>query len=265
MRLGVFSDVHGNLPALQAVLEQMAADDVTHYVCSGDLVGYGPQPNECVALLREIEVKCVAGNHDLIATGRLSDDGIGPLARQTLRWTTGALAAETRAYLSELPVTLKWQHMLITHGAIANPRVRIRNSREAAEQLVAMTSLDPALRFLILGHTHRPLVYSDQRAGGAVRSVHAVEMAGTGRYVLNPGAVGQARERRVRARCLIVDLDEGWASFRAVRYDLRACEHALRASGLPAGTYHLKPTPLPTRLRRRARSVWRARLPSGSV
>ncbi len=260
MRLGLFSDVHGNLHALEAVLERLAAENVTHHVCAGDLVGYGPHPNECVALLRESGVRCVAGNHDLIATNRLSDDGIGSLARETLRWTSSALTASTRAYLSQLPLTLEWQRMLIAHGAVADPRVRVRNGEQAAEQVAAMTARDPTLRMLILGHTHRPLVYGERRGPLAVRAGHPIALAAAERYLLNPGAVGQARERRARARCLIVDLDQGWANFLAFQYDTSACERALRAQGLPSGTYHMKPSALHTRARRYARSTWRGRV-----
>lgn len=263
MRLGLFSDVHGNLQALEAVLERLAADNVTHHVCAGDLVGYGPQPNECVALLRESGVCCVAGNHDLIATGRLGDEGISPLARETLRWTSSALTASTRAYLSQLPLIFRWQHLLIAHGAITDPRVRVRNGEQAAEQLATMTARDSTLRMLILGHTHRPLIYGERRGPLAVRVGRPVALSAAERYLLNPGAVGQSRERRVRARCVILDLDEGWANFQALQYDLPACERVLRAHGLPAGTYHLKPTALPKRARRYLRSAWRGRGRSG--
>ena len=256
MRLGLFSDVHGNLPALEAVLDRLSADEVTHHVCAGDLVGYGAQPNECIALLRELGARCIAGNHDLIATGRLSDDGVGPLARETLHWTSGALTASSREYLHQLPVTLELQHVLVAHGSIGDPRVRIRNDRQAAEQLAAMNALNPALRVLILGHTHTPLLYSDRRARLAVREGDAVQLAASDRHLLNPGAVGQARERRVRARCLVLDLDGGWARFWALGYDVSACERALRAEGLPPRTYHLKPPRLHARARRYARSLW---------
>ena len=119
MRLGVFADVHGNLPALRAVLDVLAAERVDGYLCAGDLVGYGAQPNECVELVAELRATCVAGNHDLMATGRLDDDGIGPLARDTV--TAAALEPFARAYLSELPLTAVAHDVLVAHGSVAIP------------------------------------------------------------------------------------------------------------------------------------------------
>ena len=96
MRFAILSDIHGNLPALEAALELFARAGVDRYLCAGDLVGYGPFPNECVERIAELGAVCVAGNHDLIALGRLSDDRCIPLARNSLRWTREVLTPATR-------------------------------------------------------------------------------------------------------------------------------------------------------------------------
>ena len=252
---GSSPNVHGNLPALRAVLDVLVAERVDGYLCAGDLVGYGAQPNECVELVAELRATCVAGNHDLMATGRLDDDGIGPLARDTLGWTAAALEPFARAYLSELPLTAVAHHLLVAHGSVADPRIRVRTGAQAAGELELLARADPGLSLLIVGHTHRPLAYGERRGRRLVGPRGMLAVPAAERHLLNPGAVGQARERRVLARCLVLDLDRRHVRFRAVPYDQAACERALAAQGLPPGTYRLMPTPLHRRARRYARRV----------
>src|SRR3954469_29493 len=99
MRYGLLSDVHANLPALRAALEWLRREGADAYLCAGDIVGYGPHPNECVELIAALPGACVAGNHDLIAVGRLDGEGIGALARVTLDWTRTVLGSDARAWL----------------------------------------------------------------------------------------------------------------------------------------------------------------------
>ena len=106
MRYGVISDVHGNLHALLAAIEVLERAGVERYLCLGDLVGYGPFPNECARRVAELGAVCVAGNHDLIAVDRLDPAGIGALARTTLAWTRTVLDPDVRAQLAGLPLTV---------------------------------------------------------------------------------------------------------------------------------------------------------------
>src|SRR3954452_19829584 len=103
MRFGLIADVHANLPALEAALEALERERVDAYICAGDLVGYGPHPNETVARVRWLDPICVAGNHDLMALGRLPTGRADALARQTLAWTREELDGDARAYLEALP------------------------------------------------------------------------------------------------------------------------------------------------------------------
>ena len=103
MRYGVIADVHGNLDALRAVLRAIDREGVDRHLVAGDLVGYGPYPNECVAAVAELSAICVAGNHDLIALGALSDERCIELARRSLTWTRRVLGADERAFLAALP------------------------------------------------------------------------------------------------------------------------------------------------------------------
>src|SRR4051795_1126429 len=118
MRIGLIADVHANLPALETALAALERERVDAYVCAGDLVGYGPHPNETVARVRELDPVCVAGNHDLMALGRLSEDRADSLARQALAWTRKQLDDETRAYLEALPLTAQAAggRVAVAHG-----------------------------------------------------------------------------------------------------------------------------------------------------
>src|SRR3954447_4441079 len=105
MRYGLISDIHGNLSALRAVLAVLTREEVDGFLCAGDVVGYGPQPNECVEVIAQLDGAGVAGNHDLIALGRLGEDGLSRLARRSLAWTRDVLAPEARDWLARLPPT----------------------------------------------------------------------------------------------------------------------------------------------------------------
>ncbi len=254
VRYGVFSDVHANLPALHAVLETLDRAGVDAYACAGDLVGYGPQPDECVDVVRRLGAACVAGNHDLIAVGTLSEDRCERLARESLRWTRAALGDGARAYLADLPRRIELPGgLVIAHGSLDDPQEYVLRADQAAAQLRRLEELYPAAPVLVLGHTHRALACD----GGATVPPRRVEL-GTRRWVLNPGAVGQSREPLVRARCLVLDLERREVTFHAVRYDVRRTRALLRRHGRPAGSVHLPPWRLKAVLRPAVRAVRRA-------
>jgi predicted phosphodiesterase len=232
--IGVLADVHGNLPALRAALDALAAAGASRYVVAGDLVGYGPYPNECVELVASLDGVCVAGNHDLMALGLLSDEGCIPLARETLRWTRSVLGADARAYLEGLPLVAEAGDVTVAHGTLADPQVYTHTRAQAREQLAAAP---PSARVVVLGHTHRPLAVAER---GELRPAARVALPPGERVLLNPGAVGQARELRARARALA--LGAGEASFLRLPYDIAACRDALAAAGLPRDACHLPPS-----------------------
>jgi predicted phosphodiesterase len=251
VRYGVVSDVHANLPALDAALELLATEGVDAYLCPGDLVGYGPQPNECVERVLDLGAACVAGNHDLIAIGELGDDRCDLLARQTLRWTRGALSPQARHRLAALPRRHETgDGIVMAHGSLHDPQEYVETPAQAAAQLAAA----PGARVVLLGHTHRPLAVQE---GG--RELEAATVPLAARVLLNPGSTGQSRDRRALARCLVLDLERGEATFHAIAYDTAATRRALRRAGLPAFAAHP-----PSRPRwRRAASRLRKALPRG--
>src|SRR3954468_20473589 len=244
MRLGVVADVHANVPALEAALE--ALDGVDVLVCAGDLVGYGAQPNEAVALLRAADARCVMGNHDLMA---LTGDDFGvtdDLVLTTMAHTRRALDDDARAFLEALPGQLTvGDDVVVAHGAPGDPWHYVREPGDAAAQLAR---IPPSARVLLVGHTHRAAAVDD---GARAVAPGALEL-GDARWLLNPGAVGQSRERErtLHARALELDLDARTARFHALPYDVERARAALRAAGLPEEALQRGASPWRRALRR---------------
>ncbi|HET8651937.1 MAG TPA: metallophosphoesterase family protein [Gaiellaceae bacterium] len=253
MRYGVLADVHGNLHALEAVLAGLRAERVDGYLCAGDLVGYGPFPNECVAVVAGLESISVAGNHDLLALGRLPAADLVPLARKSLEWTAGVLETEARAYLERLPLRAEADTVVVAHGSLDDPREYTLRAEQAARQLDRIAADQPRATILLLGHTHLPWAWGRESGSLTIGAGGAVSLPAGERVLLNPGSVGQSRERVVRARFLVLDLDRREAIFHAVPYDVAACREALRRVGLSPRSMHVPPS----RLRRAARPLRR--------
>jgi predicted phosphodiesterase len=239
MRFGVMADVHANLHALDAALAFLSTQDVDGYLCAGDLVGYGPLPNECVRRLADLPARCVAGNHDLIALERLSDENCIPLAQASLRWTRRVLDDDVRTLLENLPTGATVQGVALHHGSVTDPEEYVLTQAQALACLDDLERVAPAAEILILGHTHRPMAIG--RRGGSLlrRRTGTVTLPPGEPVVLNPGAVGQSRSRDVRARVMVLDLAAREATFHALSYDVARCRQALRERGLPATSCHL--------------------------
>jgi predicted phosphodiesterase len=245
MRYGVLSDIHGNLDALQAVVDVLEKEGVDHYLCAGDLVGYGPFPNECVELLGDLGAVCVAGNHDLIALGRLTDDRCGVLARESLRWTRQALGDGAKCYLGELPRQAgTCDGIVIAHGSLDDPEEYTRRSEQARLQLDQLEQERPYATTLILGHTHLPWAFDRWDGSIEFSGDGSVSLVPARQRLLNPGAIGQSRERLPLARFVLLDLERQLATFYAVPYNVERCRRALRCQGLPPNSCHLPPSRL---------------------
>jgi predicted phosphodiesterase len=255
MRCLVLSDVHGNANALRAVLDAVAGDRVEHILCLGDTVGYGPFPNECVETLRDLGAVTVIGNHELLALGWLPADRSGDLARRTTPWTQEALTASVRAYIEALPRHARVGDVLLAHGSPDDPQEYVRGGERARGLLDGLGTA----RILLLGHTHEPWAFGAGR-GTLLRGprTRLVRLDPTQRHLLNPGSVGQSRDRTLAARFLVLDTERAKADFRAVPYDVPGHVEALLRAGLPPGTHWMRPTARDS-ARRLVRRVTRAR------
>jgi predicted phosphodiesterase len=241
MRIGLISDVHANLHALDRVLAELRGERVDRILCAGDIVGYGPYPNETIDRLADADIAAVAGNHDLIASGLLGEEGCTPVARDSLRWTKTVLTDNSLNYLRSLPSSIGDGGLLMTHGSFENPWRYVKDTASADEQL-ARASEDGAF-ILVLGHTHKQWLYAPE--SGSLRPARDDDHFVVTRdftTLLNPGSVGHSRSPRAQAAFAVLDLEEMQVRFRLVDYDADACRRALADRGLSPRLCHSPPT-----------------------
>lgn len=232
MKIPLLSDIHANLAAFDAVLldASSAGVDTPPWVL-GDSVGYGPDPNEVVARLRELSATAIAGNHDLAATGQIGIEEFNPLAATAVRWTAGVLDESSRAYLSSLPSRLETGHFTLVHGSPRDPAWEyLTSARAFAENLQHFTT-----QACLFGHTHVPVVVAADRKGLSIVSFEPEQPfeLGGDRLFLNPGSVGQPRDGDPRASYAVLDIDERTIEYRRVAYKVGVTQERMRRAGLP--------------------------------
>ncbi len=233
MRVGLLSDVHANLPALQTALQLLERRGADHLLVAGDLVGYGGQPNECLATLAEVGAQCVLGNHDLFVLDRLPATRFPGLAQRSAELTRSLLSAESRAFLTRLPLRLQAGRVLMTHGSLDSVEEYVVDERRAVDLLARLPQEAPGTDTLVLGHTHRQwCVVAGQRPR---RLGRVLDVPDERPRLLNPGSVGQSRqrERRPRSRFALYDTSSGRLEFLRADYDVEASREVLRRLGLP--------------------------------
>jgi diadenosine tetraphosphatase ApaH/serine/threonine PP2A family protein phosphatase len=233
MRALIIGDIHSNLEAFRAVLDDAVRHEGFDRVwCLGDVVGYGPDPVACIALLRRHDHLCVVGNHDRAAIGQLDTRDFNSHAAAACRWTTTHLRAEDVAYLSRLPETLTEGNVTLVHGSLRRPIWEYLLSEEAARATFEL--LDTACCFV--GHTHVPCLYrliGEEPRLESLREGEPFEL-GVERLIVNPGAVGQPRDGDPRAAYVIYDDASRTLLFRRVEYDVAATQEKMRRVGLPS-------------------------------
>jgi diadenosine tetraphosphatase ApaH/serine/threonine PP2A family protein phosphatase len=228
MRVAVISDIHGNDHALTAVLEEVDAAAPDELWCLGDVVGYGPAPNECCAILAARADVCLVGNHDLVVIERLSIDEFNHDARAAALWTQTVLEPQWRAWLSPLEPEARRDGVGLFHASARDPVWEYVLSPEAA--LASFRATDEAL--ILVGHSHIALAIDEQLGGGAAPAGTEIALS-TGRWLLNPGSVGQPRDGDPRAAWLLLDTEATFAEFRRVAYPIERTQSAMRAVNLP--------------------------------
>ena len=239
MRFGVLSDVHGNLPALEATLSALRRQDVDTYIHLGDLVGYGPFPNECIEVVAGLEPVGVAGNHELIVLGRLSPENCWKLAQESLAWTATVLTAHSRAYIESLPRrATPAETVIATHASLKDPEEYVITAEQAAAQLELLRHEAPTANLLLVGHTHRARAYAFAK-GESRLGRHPLSLDDE-IWLLNPGSVGQSRGRRVCATCMVLDLKRREVTLISLPYDVDRVRRELRRHGLNTKSYHLR-------------------------
>lgn len=238
MLYGVFSDVHSNLEALSAVLTFFSKSKVEGYICCGDLVGYGPDPNTCLEWIQPLKnLSIICGNHDLAAIGRLEPEWFNPYARAAVLWTQKELSPRSRAYLEKLSARLDAPNFTLTHGSPRRPVEEYLLSPAQLQHSLPQVKVWP----LFVGHSHFPLCFQVNPKGEIAMSfleegqtVKTQPLAtGASPIVFNPGSVGQPRDQDKRASCALYDSVAGTYSVARLEYDVAATQAKIRAAGLP--------------------------------
>jgi predicted phosphodiesterase len=236
MRILVLSDLHANLTALDAALEA-AAGRWDRTVCLGDVVGYGPDPNEVTSKIRKLSTATIRGNHDKAVAELMDTDDFNPVAKAAVVWTRAQLSPDNLAWLSELPRgPLEADGLVLVHGAFQDEDEYVFTPAQALEGL-----LDSSSAVTFFGHTHHQggFAYLDSQIELLqIRPRHEDEFAALRldsgkRYLLNPGSVGQPRDGDPRAGFAIADTDARIVEFWRVPYDISIVQERMRAAHLP--------------------------------
>lgn len=237
MRILVLSDLHANLTAFDAVLAA-AKDRWDRSVCLGDVVGYGPDPNEVTARLRELGTETIRGNHDKAISGVMPADDFNPVAKAAVDWSNTQLNPEHLEWLTNLPRgPLTTDGIVLVHGAFQDEDEYVFTPAQALEGL-----LDSTAPVTFFGHTHHQGGFSILDSRLEVLQIHprmsesftALRLEPPRRYLLNPGSVGQPRDSDPRAAWLELDTEQLTARFHRVPYDVATAAETILAAGLPS-------------------------------
>lgn len=232
MPIAVVADIHANLDAFEAVIADWG--EVEEVWCPGDVIGYGPEPNECMDRLRSFpHLVCVPGNHDYAAIGVLNTGEFNAAARIAAEWTAERLRPEHRRFLLSLQVIVTRGDVTITHGSPRDPIWEYMLTASQARANFAHFSTACCL----IGHTHVPAIFVAEGEGaeqGLYAKPGTVVRTGKTRLMLNPGSVGQPRDHDARAAYALYDAASGRFEFRRVPYDIEATQAKMLRAGLPA-------------------------------
>jgi diadenosine tetraphosphatase ApaH/serine/threonine PP2A family protein phosphatase len=243
MTVAIISDVHSNLEALTAVLNDADAHGATRVWCTGDIVGYGPDPSAVLSELKRRDATMIAGNHDLAACGRIDVGEFNPVAAEAALWTRGRLSDAERDFLASLPLTRVEGDFTLVHGTLREPDWEyLLTPVQAAAQFELQQTL-----YSVVGHTHVPMVVQEaspanpQALPSAYARLPAMRRLMPGdaisldeqRLIVNPGGLGQPRDGDPRAPYLLYDERAATITFHRVAYDIETTQQKIRDAGLP--------------------------------
>lgn len=232
MRIGLISDIHANLEALEAVLKALSAEAVDQTFCLGDLVGYGPDPNLCIEKTIESVNLVVAGNHDHAAVGLVSTAPFNEHARAAIEWTKKVISDEYAEYLKNLPLMQCKENITAVHASPECPDQwrYVIGEDDAYRNLMGLTT-----NLCFVGHTHMPLGYMMDTENNLYfqQDLTAAEIESNRKYLINVGSVGQPRDGDTRACLGILDTEKGLFELKRVKYDFKVTQEKMVQKKLP--------------------------------
>lgn len=230
MKYAVIADIHGNLEAFDVVLEDARNQKCTHYCCVGDVVGYGANPVECLAIVQKMGMPCVKGNHDEYCSTADPLDGFNPHAAEAVLWTRKQLSEPEKQWLRDLKYVRLVASFSMVHATLDNPN----KWAYVFDRLMAAASFTyQNTSVCFFGHTHVPVAFiRDSHIRGGTYSKFKVEQGR--KYFVNVGSVGQPRDNNPKAAYVIYDLDEGSIELRRLDYDIAKAQKKILQAGLPS-------------------------------
>jgi predicted phosphodiesterase len=217
------------MEALQVVLADIKEQRCTHYACLGDVVGYGPNPKECLDIIRSMGMPCVKGNHDEYCSVDQATDGFNPAAAEAVLWTRNQLTEDDKQWLRDLKYVRMVTSFTIVHATLDGPQ-RWGYVFDKLAAAASFTYQNTAMCFF--GHTHVPVAFMrDSMVRGGTYSKFKTEPGK--KYFINVGAVGQPRDGNPKASYVVYDVHEGTIEIRRLDYDIPAVQAKIRAAGLP--------------------------------
>ncbi len=227
MRYGLFSDVHSNFEALEAVLRSLAKEKVQKYICVGDIIGYAANPNECLDRVRELGAVVVAGNHDLAAVGHPILYRLYDPSREAAEWTADQLTEENKTWIRTLPFVSQEGTATLIHGSLFEPEA-FHYIHEPSEIEQNFSLMETPLCFI--GHSHFPWIVEE----GGQAAVSEIAYREEKKYLVNVGSVGQPRDGDRRASFCVWDSQERRIELKRINYDYRTTQRKILEAGLPS-------------------------------
>ncbi|MEO0091141.1 MAG: metallophosphoesterase family protein [candidate division WOR-3 bacterium] len=233
MRIGIFSDIHSNLEALQAVVDFLSQEKIDQYLCLGDIVGYGANPNECVELIKSLNCLCVAGNHDWCVLDKTDINNFNEPAQIAVLWTKNELNKDSIEYLLKLPLQLEWEKFLLVHASPQEP--------SAWHYIYRLNQASAQFQYFkkpigLIGHSHSPFIIEQNLERNHIRIIsqsNSQIINPDCRYLINVGSVGQPRDGDPRACVVIFDNETNCIKYERIDYNIKLAQEKILKSGLP--------------------------------
>lgn len=230
MRYAIFSDIHGNLEAFEAVLKAMAQERPDGYFCVGDIVGYGADPAECIKKVQELKPTIVAGNHDWAVVELTDVEYFNSFAKAAVLWTRENLSEEDLEYLKSLKLTYQDREITLVHGTLDYPEEfsYVLDGYAAAKTMALMRT-----QVCFIGHSHVAGIFYDNKGIVNYAADSKMEIRPGNKYLVNVGSVGQPRDGDPRASYCVYDDTEGVVEIKRVPYDVAGAQRHIMKEGLP--------------------------------
>ncbi len=234
MKFAIISDIHANLEAFNRVLNDIDKMNCDEIICLGDIVGYGPEPESCINVIRENNIQCLMGNHDAAVCGVLSTDYFNMYAKNAVEWTIENISQDNMEYLKSLPFFAEYEDMLFVHGALNEPFDYILDVNSLNLNIEILQSDFPGKEFCFFGHTHIPFLSRKGSFELPSPGKHFLEKQSEKVFFINPGSIGQPRGGVTTKACYcIFDNASFEVNFRNIEYNIDKTYKAIVKKGLP--------------------------------